>query len=84
MILIREEDGRITSAIMHFLDKKTFVPRCQRRPAFDNMLSNEASFQWCDCVRFMLHLEAIASLEIIPLVAPGITSMLQRSDQGFL
>ena len=81
MILIREEDGRIKSAIMHFLDKKTFVHRCQRRPAFDNMLSNEASFQWCDCEWFMVHLEAIASLEIIPSF---VTSMLQRSDQGFL
>ena len=68
MILIREEDGRFMSAIMHFLDKKTFVPTCQRKPAFNNILSNEASFQWCDCVWFMLHLEALASLEIFRLL----------------
>ena len=70
MILIRKEDGQFMPATIHFLDKKTFVPSCQRRPAFNNILSNEASFQfqWCDCVWFMFHLKALASLEIFRLL----------------
>ena len=81
MTLIREDDGERSpspsSIFSTNLFKKHLCLGVREGPLI--IVLNQTNFQWCDCVWFMLYLAALASLEIIPLFAPGILSMLFQS-----